>query len=213
MESILKQLSERHNKLAGFEPLIKQASEMIIETYRNGGKVLVCGNGGSSADAGHIVGELMKSFEKYRPLDSEIKDKLKSEYGERGSLLAEKLEKGLPAISLSEHTALTTAISNDMGGDFIFAQQVAGYGNPGDVLIALSTSGNARNVSDALMVARVKGLKTIGLSGKTGGMMKTYCDILINVPETRTAFVQELHLPVYHAICMIVENEFFDKTK
>ncbi len=213
MDNILKQMSERHKKLAGFEPLVKQAAEMIIDTYRNGGKVLVCGNGGSNADAGHIVGELMKSFEKYRPLDSEIRDKLKSEYGERGSLLAEKLEKGLPAISLSEHTALTTAISNDIGGDFIFAQQVAGYGNPGDILIALSTSGNARNVSDALMVARVKGLKTIGLSGKTGGMMKAYCDVLINVPETRTAFVQELHLPVYHAICMIVENEFFDKGK
>jgi len=210
MKSILNQLVKRHEKLVHLKESIRKATELLIETYQNGGKVLVCGNGGSSADAGHIVGELMKSFEAKRPLHSEVQKKLKLQFGERGNLLAETLQQGLPAISLSEHTSLITAISNDLGGDFIFAQQVAGYGNPGDVLLALSTSGNAQNVLDALMVAKVKGLKTIGMTGETGGQMKEFCDVLINVPETRTAYVQELHLPVYHALCMMVEKEIFD---
>lgn len=209
MENILNQLVTRYEKLEYLKGAIEKAAQMMIETYRNGGKVLVCGNGGSSADAGHIVGELMKSFEAKRPLQPEFQQKLKSQFAERGNLLAEKLQQGLPAISLSEHTSLITAISNDLGGDFIFAQQVAGYGNPGDVLLALSTSGNARNVLDALMVAKAKGLKTIGMTGETGGKMKDLCDVLINVPETRTAYVQELHLPVYHALCMMVEKEIF----
>ena len=209
MEDILNKLVNRIEKLVHLKESIWKAAELLIETYQNGGKVLVCGNGGSSADAGHIVGELMKSFEAKRPLKSEIQQKLRLQFGERGILLAEKLQQGLPAISLSEHTSLITAISNDLGGDFIFAQQVAGYGNPGDVLLALSTSGNARNVLDALMVAKAKGLKTIGMTGETGGKMKEFYDVLINVPETRTAYVQELHLPVYHALCMIVEKEIF----
>lgn len=210
VNQILQQLLKRYSKLNHLELAIAGAVGSIVECYRNGGKVLVCGNGGSSADAGHIVGELMKSFETKRPLKPEIQQKLKSQFGERGSLLSEKLQQGLPAISLSEHTSLITAISNDLGGDFIFAQQVAGYGNSGDVLLALSTSGNAQNVLDALMVAKVKGLKTIGMTGETGGQMKEFCDVLINVPETRTAYVQELHLPVYHALCMMVEKEIFD---
>lgn len=210
VNQILQQLLKRYSKLNHLELAIAGAVGSIVECYRNGGKVLVCGNGGSSADAGHIVGELMKSFETKRLLKPEIQQKLKSQFGERGSLLSEKLQQGLPAISLSEHTSLITAISNDLGGDFIFAQQVAGYGNSGDVLLALSTSGNAQNVLDALMVAKVKGLKTIGMTGETGGQMKEFCDVLINVPETRTAYVQELHLPVYHALCMMVEKEIFD---
>ncbi len=211
VNQILQQLLKRYSKLNHLELAIAGAVGSIVECYRNGGKVLVCGNGGSSADAGHIVGELMKSFETKRPLKPEIQQNLKSQFGERGSLLSEKLQQGLPAISLSEHTSLITAISNDLGGDFIFAQQVAGYGNSGDVLLALSTSGNAQNVLDALMVAKVKGLKTIGMTGETGGQMKEFCDVLINVPETRTAYVQELHLPVYHALCMMVEREMFGR--
>ena len=213
MENILKQLVARHKNLIHLKEPIRKAAELLVETYQNGGKVLVCGNGGSSADAGHIVGELMKSFEAKRPLQPEVRQKLKTQFGERGSLLVEKLQQGLPTISLSEHTSLITAISNDLGGDFIFAQQVAGYGNTGDVLLALSTSGNAQNVMDALMVARAKGLKTIGMTGETGGKLKKFCDVLINVPEKRTAFVQELHLPVYHALCMMVEKEMFGKEK
>lgn len=209
MENILNQLVTRHEKLAHLKEPIGKAAQVLIQSYRNGGKVLICGNGGSSADAGHIVGELMKSFEVKRPLQPEFQRNLKSQFGERGNLLAEQLQQGLPAISLSEHTALITAISNDLGGDFIFAQQVAGYGNPGDVLLALSTSGNAQNVLNALMVARAKGLKTIGMTGQTGGKMKDLCDVLINVPETKTAYVQELHLPVYHALCRMVEKQIF----
>ncbi|WP_372948137.1 SIS domain-containing protein [Mariniphaga sp.] len=209
MENILNQLVARHENLGHLKEPIRKAAEILIESYQYGGKVLVCGNGGSSADAGHIVGELMKSFEVKRPLQTEVQQKLKSQFGERGSFLSEKLQQGLPAISLSEHTSLITAISNDISGDFIFAQQVAGYGNAEDVLLALSTSGNAQNVMDALMVARAKGLKTIGLTGETGGKMKDLCDVLINVPATRIAYVQELHLPVYHALCMMVEKEIF----
>ena len=209
MKNILNQLFVRYPKLENLEKPIRQAAEMMVGTFQNGKKVLVCGNGGSSADAGHIVGELMKSFEKKRTLNLEIQQKLKLQFGERGSLLAKKLQQGLPAISLSEQTSLITAIVNDLGGEFIFAQQVVGYGNPGDVLLALSTSGNAQNVIDALMVAKAKGLKTIGMTGDSGGKLKEFCDVFINVPETRTAYVQELHLPIYHALCMIVEKEIF----
>jgi len=125
-------------------------------------------------------------------------------------MLAEKLQQGLPAISLTVHQSLITAIANDIHGDLIYAQQVVGWGNPGDILIGLSTSGNSKNVIDAMIVAKAKGLITIGMTGETGGDMKKWCDILINVPDTRTAYVQELHLPTYHAICRMVEKEIFE---
>lgn len=210
MNNILNQLFTRHKKLTYLKESVRRAAEMMVSAYQNGRKILVNGNGGSSADAGHIVGELMKSFEAKRPLQPEVQQKLKSQFGDRGNLLAVKVQQGLPTISLSEHTSLITAISNDLGGDFIFAQQVAGYGKPDDVLLALSTSGNSRDVIDALMIAKAKGLKTIGMTGETGGKMKDLCDVLINVPETRTAYVQELHLPVYHAICLMIEKELFE---
>jgi D-sedoheptulose 7-phosphate isomerase len=206
---ILRKLLNRYSNLKHLESAIADASGSIVECYRNDGKVLVCGNGGSASDADHIVGELMKSFEKHRPFDTNLQGKLKEISPERGQLLAEKLQQGLPAISLTVHNALITAISNDIGGDMIFAQQVTGLGHEGDVLIGLSTSGNAQNVADAFIVAKAKGLKTIGMTGEAGGKLKEFCDVLINVPETRTAYVQELHLPVYHAICMMVENEMF----
>ena len=206
-------LIERYSRLMPLEGRIEEAVKTIVATYNNGRKVLVCGNGGSSADSDHIVGELMKSFEMKRPVDKVVQEKLRELFPERGEFLAESLQQGLPAISLTAHSALISAISNDIGGDVIFAQQVVGYGNPGDILLAFSTSGNAQNVIDALMVAKAKGLKTIGLTGKTGGKMKSYCDLLINVPETRTAFVQELHLPVYHAICLMVESEMFSENQ
>jgi len=206
---ILKNLIERYSNLIHLESSIEEAVKIIVRAYNNGGKVLVCGNGGSSADSDHVVGELMKSFEMKRPLDQAVQKNLRALFPERGDFLAENLQQGLPAISLSAHSALISAISNDIGGDVIFAQQVVGYGNPGDILLAFSTSGNAQNVIDALIVAKAKGLKTIGMTGETGGKMQTYCDLLINVPETRTAFVQELHLPVYHAICLMVESTIF----
>ena len=211
MESkyILQETLRRYKQLAFLEEAIQKAADTIIETYKNGGKVLVCGNGGSCSDADHIVGELMKSFEGRRPLAKELQDELVRLSPETGKMLAEKLQQGLPAISLTVHQSLITAIANDIDGEVIYAQQVAGWGNPGDILIGLSTSGTSQNVIDALIVAKAKGLTTIGFTGESGGKMKVWCDILLNVPERRTAYVQELHLPVYHAICMMVEKEIF----
>lgn len=208
-EYILTDLLNRYSELQPLKEQVAEAAETIIETYKNGGKVLVCGNGGSCSDADHIVGELMKSFEGRRPLAKELQNELISLSPDTGKMLAEKLQQGLPAISLTVHQSLITAIANDISGEVIYAQQVVGWGNKGDVLIGLSTSGNSQNVIDAMIVARAKGLKTIGMTGETGGKMREWSDVLINVPQRRTAYVQELHLPVYHALCMIVEIEFF----
>lgn len=212
-KTVLQELLNRYSKLSHLKEPINNAVNVILNSYKNGGKVLVCGNGGSSADADHIVGELMKSFEGQRPLDIKLQKRLTDLSPKRGKMLAEKLQQGLPAISLTAHNALISAIANDIDGDMIFAQQVTGWGNKGDVLIGMSTSGNSQNVIDALIVAKAKGLITIGMTGEMGGKMRELCDILINVPEKRTAFVQELHLPVYHVICMMVENEMFKETK
>jgi len=206
---ILQETLRRYKQLEFLEEAIQKAAFTIIETYKKGGKVLVCGNGGSCSDADHIVGELMKSFEGRRPLSGPLQEKLVELSHETGKMLAEKLQQGLPAISLTVHSALITAIANDISGEVIYAQQVVGWGNPGDVLIGLSTSGNSQNVIDAMIVAKAKGLITIGMTGETGGKMREWSDILLNVPERRTAYVQELHLPVYHALCMMVEKEIF----
>lgn len=206
---ILDELLNRYTHLDYLKNSIWEAGEMMIKAFKNGGKILVCGNGGSCSDADHIVGELMKSFEGKRPLNISLQQKLEELSPERGKMLAEKLQQGLPAISLTVHQSLITAIANDIHGDLIYAQQVIGWGNPGDVVIGLSTSGNSKNVIDAMIAAKAKGLATIGFTGETGGNMKDWCDILLNVPETRTAYVQELHLPIYHAICMMIEKEIF----
>jgi D-sedoheptulose 7-phosphate isomerase len=208
---VLNSLIKKYPQLAGVKENISEAAEMLIYCYSTGGKVLVCGNGGSCSDADHIVGELMKGFEKKRPVKGELAEKLTGIGGERGKYLSEKLQQGLPAISLTVHNALITAVANDIDGDLIFAQQVIGYGNPGDILIGLSTSGNSQNVTDAIIAAKAKGMKVIGMTGETGGKIKPFCDVLIPVPETRTLSVQELHLPVYHTLCLMVENHFFEK--
>lgn len=212
-DSMIDDLCKRYPLLTKVRKSIENAAAVLIDSYTNGGKLLVCGNGGSSSDADHIVGELMKSFETRRPLDDDIRRKLKEEAGNGNELLAEKLEKCLPAISLSAHTALVTAISNDMDPALIFAQQVIGYGRRNDVLLGISTSGNSQNVVNACITARASGLNVIGLTGADGGRMKQYCDILINVPEERTAFVQELHLPVFHTICLLIEKHFYGQEK
>ncbi|MCK9641742.1 MAG: SIS domain-containing protein [Prolixibacteraceae bacterium] len=208
---LVDQLCERYPSLTTVKPAIEEACNQLISCYEKGEKVLVCGNGGSCSDSDHIVGELMKSFELKRPISSELQEKLAVINPERGSYLASHLQQGLPAISLTAHAALITAVANDIDGEVIFAQQVVGYGRPNDILIAISSSGNSRNVLDACMVAKAMDLKVIGLTGETGGKMKEYCDILINVPERRTFIVQELHLPVYHILCLAVEHHFFKK--
>jgi phosphoheptose isomerase len=210
-DSILDNLIKRYPLLGPLKDTIGRAAGMIIHCYTGGGKLLVCGNGGSSTDSDHIVGELMKSFEIKRAVRKDIEEKLFEVSGERGKYLAQKLESGLPAISLSSQTALTTSICNDIDADLVFAQQVLGYGSDKDALIAISTSGNSQNVVDACITAKAMNMMVIGLTGIGGGKMKEFCSILLNVPEKRTAYVQELHLPVLHALCLIIENHFYGK--
>ena len=207
----LDELIGRYPQLEPVKEQIREAASALIRSYEQGGKLLLCGNGGSCSDSDHIVGELMKGFENKRQISDVFKNKLTQSAGERGAYLAEKLQQALPAISLTAHTALITAVANDTDADLIFAQQVTGYGNAGDVILGISSSGNSQNVIDALITAKAKDMVVIGLTGETGGKMKAYCDILINVPGKRTAFVQELHLPVYHVLCLMVEHHFFGK--
>ena len=151
----------------------------------------------------------MKSFEKKRPIEDDLHRRLRSVSADRGAFIAERLQGALPAISLNAHASLYSAISNDMDASLVFAQQIAGYGKKNDVLIAMSTSGNSRNIIDAVITASAMGMTVIGLTGESGGKMGPYCDVMIRVPAERTAMVQEFHKPIYHAICRIVENRFF----
>jgi len=208
-DKLIDQVCERYPALSDLRSRMFDAAEMIIGCYNKGGKLLICGNGGSSADADHLAAELMKSFESVRPLEESFKNRLYEISGIRGKYLASKLEHSLPAISLSSNTALTTAVSNDIDPSLVFAQQIIGYGNENDLLIGISTSGNSQNIVDACITARALNINVIGITGKTGGKMKQYCDVLVNVPETRTAMVQELHLPVLHTICRMIENHFY----
>jgi D-sedoheptulose 7-phosphate isomerase len=210
-KTIMKELCSRYPQLISVASAIEEAAEFVVKCFSSEGKLLVCGNGGSSSDSDHLVGELMKSFELKRAIKNGVAEKLASIAPDRGVFLAQKLEGGLPAISLSSQTALTTAVSNDMDASLIFAQQVIGYGTAKDILVAISTSGNSQNVIDACITAKALNIKVIGLTGITGGRMKQYCDILINVPEKRTAYVQELHLPVIHTLCSIIENHFYTR--
>jgi phosphoheptose isomerase len=208
-DKLIDKLFESYPALTGLRDSIAEAAGMIIDCYSGNGKLLICGNGGSCTDADHFAGELMKSFEACRALDDSFKKRLHEISAVRGKILGEKLEHSLPAISLSSNTALLTSISNDIDPSGIFAQQVIGYGNEEDILIGISTSGNSQNVVDACIIAKALNLNVIGITGKTGGKMKQYCDVIINVPETRTAWIQELHLPILHTLCRIVENQFY----
>ncbi len=208
-EDILNDMINRYPALEDCKYDIREACKAVINCYSNHGKLLLCGNGGSCSDADHIVGELMKSFERKRPIDKTLEGSLKSVSGERGAFIADRLQNALPAISLNAHSALYSAISNDMDANLVFAQQIVGYGQKNDVLIAMSTSGNSQNIIDAAITAKAKGLTVIGLTGENGGRMKQYCDIAICVPSLSTPEVQEYHQPIYHTICRIAENRFF----
>ncbi len=210
-QSILNELMERYPTLEMIRQPIVDAYEMMEICYENGGKVMVAGNGGSCADAEHIVGELMKGFVKRRPLDDELKAALCAADERNGQLLAESLQGGLPAIALNNHPGLNTAFSNDVDGDMIFAQQLCGYGVPGDVFLAISTSGNSKNVDYAVTVAKAKGVNVIGLTGKDGGRLGKRSDVAVIVPEMETFKIQELHLPIYHVLCLLLEEHFFEK--
>lgn len=186
------------------------ASYLILEEcYENDGKILVAGNGGSAADSEHIAGELMKKFKIQRPISKSYAYKLIEIDPKRGPSLAKNLEQGLMAIPLVAHEALTTAYINDVDGEGIFAQQLMGFGRSGDVFLGISTSGNSNNVMNATVVARALGIKVIGLTGAKGGELAQVADVAIKVPETETYMIQELHLPVYHCLCLMLEDRFF----
>ena len=186
---------------------IWEAYEMLLNCYQNGGKVLVCGNGGSASDAEHIVGELMKGFKLKRELSDEEKKAFVSQ--ECGEALAAKLQKALPAISLNSHTALMTAVGNDTSFDMIFAQQVYGYGTPGDVLIGMTTSGNSKDVVNAAVTANGIGMKVMGITGSKDSALSACSDICLQMPASETYRVQEYTLPVYHVLCAMLEEKMF----
>ena len=200
--NIFDELYERYPQLTGCKGEIAKAFNLLLTCYKGGGKVLTCGNGGSAADAEHIVGELLKKFRKHRDIDSAIAAKLPPE-------LVAKLEGALSAVSLVSMSGILTAFANDVAWETAFAQQVYGLGNPGDVLIALSTSGNSANCVNAALVAKAKGLKVISMTGVGGGKLSDLADAVIKVPETETYKIQELHLPIYHALCAELEGALF----
>lgn len=205
----LEELIGRYPILESIKAQIEEAYHVLEDCYSHGGKLLIAGNGGSCADAEHIVGELMKGFVKPRHVSEAFAKKLAEADPERGEELAGKLQGGLPAIALTGHNGLSTAYLNDVDGNLIFAQQTYGYGREGDVLLGISTSGNSKNIMYAMATAKALGMKTIGLTGRDGGLLKHAADVCIVVPEKETFKIQELHLPVYHALCLMLEERFF----
>ena len=198
-----------YSKLEVCRQSIIEAYELLVESYRNDGKLLVAGNGGSASDAEHIVGELMKSFVLPRKMRLEYAENLVSIEPLIGAVLADKLQGALPAIALVNHTALSTAFLNDVDPFLGFAQQIYGYGQENDVFLGITTSGKSKNIIYAAVTAKAKGMKVIALTGKDGGNIKDIADISIIIPEDETYKIQELHLPVYHCLCLMLEREFF----
>lgn len=211
LEKHLESLVNRYPCLVQCIDSVYQAYDMLEEAYMAGRKLLVCGNGGSASDSEHIVGELMKEFKLKRKIYGNQTEAMKKIDPEMGQTLAENLQGALPAICLTGHSSLTTAFMNDVAPDLIFAQQVNGYGKEGDIFLGISTSGNSRNVLYAAVTAKSKGLKVIGLTGAMDNKLMTLADVCIRVPETETYKIQELHLPVYHCLCMMLEEKFFGK--
>lgn len=208
-EAALDTLLERFPVLSPLREQITAGVLLLAETYRGGGKLLLCGNGGSAADSLHIVGELMKNFTRPRPIPPELKGELERLYPDDAPYYEKYLQAALPAVSLVSETSLLTAYGNDAAADLAFAQQVAGYGKEGDVLLAISTSGNSPNVLHAAKIAKAKGLSVISMTGRNGGKLRELSDILLNVPSSVTHHIQELHLPVYHGLCQLLEIELF----
>lgn len=202
-------LMERYPSLESAKDDIVAAYLLLEESYKNGGKLLVAGNGGSAADAEHIVGELMKGFKLPRKPETDFAEKLVAENQELGAVLAENLQGALPAIALDGHPALSTAYMNDCEPLLCFAQQVNGYGKSGDVFLGISTSGNSKNVLFAATTAHAKGMKVIGLTGAKDSKLKDMSDVCIKAPQTETYMIQELHLPIYHCLCLMLEDRFF----
>jgi D-sedoheptulose 7-phosphate isomerase len=205
---MLARLIERYPPLGSCRASIEAAREAIERCFADGGKLLLCGNGGSAADCEHIAAELLKGFERKRPLPEDLRRALAAQ-GDDGAELGAKLQQGLPAISLVGHPSLATAVANDIDPDLVFAQLVTALGSVGDVLLALSTSGRGRNVFLAGVTAKALGMVTIALTGRGGGRLGKLCDICIDAPGETTADVQEMHVPIYHYLCRAIEERFF----
>lgn len=203
------QLIERYPVLASVENEIRTAYQVLERAYTNHKKLLVGGNGGSCADAEHIVGELMKGFVKKREIPKTMQERLLGLDQELGKQLANGLQSSLRAIAITGHAGLSTAFANDVDPEMTYAQQVNGYGDEGDVLLAISTSGNAKNLIYAALTARAKDMPVVLLSGKDGGKLRAIADVSIVVPNQKTYQIQELHLPIYHALCLQLEDKFF----
>lgn len=206
---MLDQLIERYPQLHGCEPELRRAKEMMLDSYRAGGKIMICGNGGSCADSDHIVGELMKGFLTKRKMREETAEQFRRVLGNDAGRLIERLQYGIPAISLPSQSAVLSAFANDVDADLVYAQLVYGYARKGDLLIAISTSGNSGNAVAAAQVAKALGIGTLALTGAKASRLSALCDCTIRVPETETFRVQELHLPVYHYLCAAVEQDLF----
>ncbi len=204
MHHRIETLVKRYPPLSVCAGDVAAAAKILEDSFRAGGKLLLCGNGGSAADADHIAGELLKGFGHARTLPAEDAKKL-------GPDLAKNLQGALPAIPLPQLTALVSAFANDCDPKYVYAQLTWGLGRPGDVLFAITTSGNSRNVLHAADAAKAREMKVIGLSGATGGKLFPKCDLCIRVPEMETFKIQEYHLPIYHCLCLMVEETFFGK--
>ena len=209
VRAILEELVTRYPSLAGQKAEIAKAYEILKNCYDRGGKLLIAGNGGSCADSEHIVGELMKGFCKKRPLPADLLARIAAADPDPDERLASKLQQGLPAIALTGHNALSTAFVNDVDAEYAFAQQIVGYGRRGDVFLGITTSGNSRNVLRAAAVAKAMELQVIALTGRDGGRIRGLADCAVIVPEQETFKIQELHLPVYHALCLMLEETYF----
>jgi len=216
MKTLTKNLERHIESLIKRYPSLERIKNDIIagyfvmeECYENGGKLLVAGNGGSAADSEHIAGELMKRFKTPRPVSAQFAKKLKEIDLKRGEELAKNLECSLMAIPLVAHEALTTAYINDVDALGVFAQQLFGFGRAGDVFLGISTSGNSKNIINAAVVAKASNIKVIGLTGIKGGELGSIADVMVKVPELETYMIQELHLPVYHCWCLMLEDRFF----
>lgn len=206
----LELLVERYPVLECVQEHVAEIYETIRSCYENGGKLIIGGNGGSCSDADHIVGELMKGFKLLRPLDAQMQEALRAVDSILGADLAKGLQGGLPAVALSSHPALNTAFLNDVNGDMMYAQQLCALGKSGDVFMAITTSGTAMNLRYAAITAKAKGMKVVALTGKTGGAMNELADINLVAPCNETYQIQELHLPIYHCLCLMLEDHFFN---
>ncbi len=209
MREMIAALVARYPDLEPCRGEVERAYGLLHDTFAGGGKLLACGNGGSAADAEHVVGELMKGFHSKRPLGAEARSALAAAAPQDSGYLSEHLQGALPAVSLVGHPSLATAIANDVAPDMVFAQQVHGLGRAGDALLCISTSGDSINVLRAAQVARAGSLNVVGLTGSTGGRLAQWCDVCIRVPFTEVSQVQERHLPIYHTLCSMLESAFF----